>query len=79
MAKKIKKPKVNEIDENQIKYFISNTPIPVIITLDEQVLFKTTDEILKDLNSKNPETISKHKKDVEKSLEYLILEGFVEE
>jgi alpha-glucosidase (family GH31 glycosyl hydrolase) len=78
MAKKIKKIKVNNTNEKDIKYYVSNTPIPVVITFDDQVLFETNDEMLKDLNSGNLKVMSKHTENAEKSLEYLILEGFIE-
>lgn len=75
MASK-KKIKITIKDED-IKYKISNTPLPVIITNDEKVYFDVDPADEKALLAKNEEKMEEYQNKVKETMEYLFLEGFL--
>lgn len=73
--KKIVK-KVNIKDEN-IKYNVKNTALPVIITHDGKVYFDVDPGDEKRILAKDQETITDYQEKVKSTMEYLFLEGFL--
>lgn len=72
---------LNEIEN--VKYFINNTEIPVVITHDSKIYFDINEKdnkILKDAAKgviKNKKKLEECQRKIAKSMEYLHLEGFL--
>lgn len=64
--------------DGNVKYYISNTKIPVIITIDDEILFVVDKEEQAKFSS-NPALEAKYKEDMNSSFEYLVAEGFMDE
>lgn len=64
--------------KTQIKYNIKNTPIPVMIDALGEVMFDIPDEDMKNILAKDSDTIEKYQKKLDETMDYLILEGFLE-
>lgn len=73
---------IKEIEN--VKYFVNNTQIPVVITNDSKIYFDINEKdnkMLKDAAKgiiKNKKQLDECHKKIEKSMEYLYLEGFID-
>jgi hypothetical protein len=70
--------KITNLQDSEIKYSITNTPIPVIITQKGEICFPANDKIQKDLKLNDPTIMAQYKEDIIKCIEYLLLEGFID-
>jgi hypothetical protein len=81
--KKQKQPNKSIKEIENVKYFINNTEIPVVITNDSKIYFdinETDNKILKDATRgiiKNKKKLEECQRKIAKSMEYLYLEGFL--
>lgn len=73
-----KKKKIT-IKTKDIKYTINNTELPVIITHDDKVYFDVDPKDERDIINKVPEKMQEYQEKVKKTMEYLYLEGFIED
>lgn len=71
-----KKIKLN-IKPKDIKYSISNTPLPVVITHDGKIYFDVDPKDEKAILANDPDKIAEYQQKVESTMEYLFLENFL--
>lgn len=66
------------IKPKDIKYSVNNTELPVIITHDDKVYFDVDPKDESAILAKDQTKISEYQMKVQKTMEYLYLEGFIE-
>ena len=66
------------IKEKDIKYRVTNTPLKVIISNDDKVYFDVDPADESALIAKDEEKIAEYQEKVKETMEYLFLEGFLE-
>ena len=66
------------IKPKDIKYSINNTELPVIITHDDKVYFDVDPKDERAILEKDKEKIAEYQMKVQKTMEYLYSEGFIE-
>jgi len=69
--------KKTTIKPTDIKYSVNNTELPVIITHDDKVYFDVDPKDERAILAKNKNKISEYQTKVQKTMEYLFLEGFL--
>ena len=67
------------IKEKDIKYTINNTELPVVITKDNKVYFDVDPKDEKSIINQDPDKIAEYQEKVNKTMEYLYLEGFLQD
>jgi hypothetical protein len=70
--------KITKIEDKNIKYFVKNTPLPVIVTNEDKLCFYLSEKMKKDLQLDDPDIKMKYKEDVDATIEYLLNEGFID-
>lgn len=70
-------PKKIKINKKNIKYLVKNTPLEVTITKDSNVYFHIDPKDEKLLINNDLQAINEYKKKLDKTIEYLELEGFL--